>query len=80
MRVKLQCLEDLLERERLVGMLLEQCLQHLCYLFLIQSFATFFLAHSIQYLIVSVAKIQNNYELCINYYDLFVPLHTKYHF
>ena len=56
MRVQLQSLENLLEGECLVGILLEQRLQHLCYLFLVQSFATFFLTHSIEYLIVSDSK------------------------
>ena len=47
MRIQLQCLENLLEGERLIGILLEQRLQHFTYLFLIQPFASLFLAHSI---------------------------------
>ena len=56
MGVQLECLKHLLERECLVGVLLEQRLHHLSYLFLIEAFAPFLFAHSILNFRVSICK------------------------
>ena len=58
MGVELQYLENLLQRERLVGMMLEEVLQQFADLLLSQPFSTFLLSHSFIFFVIFGAKIQ----------------------
>ena len=49
MGIKLQYLENLLKREGLVRMMLEEVLQQFYYLLLPQSFSTFLLSHRLDH-------------------------------
>ena len=70
MGIKLECFENLLERERLVRMMLEEILQQFGDLLLSQTFSTFLLSHRLDSF-KFLAKIRIFPEKC-------VPLHPKF--